>query len=1334
IAHHTADPVFNWQFDLRLPADLFSGSDGAAAAAEPTLLYFRVLNARTLGEPEILSHAVMDANMLGLKINEEVRPKLLELTAGAAGGKGGGWTRGTLSLQISWLKALPKRASPFPQDAGRTAAVPSPLPPTQSHHSHSNSVATSTAAAAAASPAAVQSGSYQSQTAAWAAAAASAAAASAHGGSADGGGASAGANAATITQRRTELFAPSGVAGAFDMLTARMQDVAGSAPMYGIGGGGSGSFMADEGSFGVSRFGMGSSRSLGPMQNTPHLPLEESLAGGKAHNSKTMPEARVVRHGPHDASLDSGSWQSLTTDTVLPHLNGGGGRGNGAGKNNHATTNVGSNSSRGDVAAPATAPLAGITTPRRSMDTTTEGGSASGLASSSASGPVPMVFRRLRKTAFRKSGGSSGGGGGGGSGAPGSPGGAVMQSAAVERKAAEQPGPPGKHRRAIRGLFGFGSWKGRSSHVRESAPAAAAAVVAAVVAAAATQLPPSARLSLTEAHDDAHSLIRASGDSQDTEIKGEQGFCDTAAAAAAELTTDGVDASGVAANAAAASTAATGVSRGSFEGLSLEPRGFGSPFSAEICSKSGTPRTTAASGGAASASPQMNGVAAMVTPPPLLPPRLKLNFSPSPPRVDQDRKANACSTAASYLARTSVDTRLRAATAATAATTAAAVILGDGLDSLVFDAGALGAAAAAAAAAGEEELSASVSEHPGQSHRMQPDVVGLTEGLSKSTPPPHTPPLPPRASISLSPLPDLEELPSPQRRQQRHHLQEQWEQLSLQHVEQKGQGQGHGHGQVDKSGDGCASQQLPDSPLAQELQQRQESAAAAMPPDVVDPTRRLSICLSAPSAIKKAHASGPVAAAIAADSGGSGDGDGDSIAAMAAAHGPLNPSSIPTATACVQTAVASLPPVLQQGQQNDSGKQPQLQLLTLSGSRGSAFATPGAAAAATAAANGTSEAQPHAPWSHTRTSNGGAAAASSMSRELNRQLSAISVVSAAAADPGTAAMVSSGPLTAAPPALSAGPLGTSPPPWSSTLQSLAQVLKMQKSLQVERQARAELTEMLSDMTRKYEGMVRIRRFENYRALVEGARFQLHLANEMRRVLMWYNEARDVVQVDPDVGFGSDRSQERTVGLWPRTFAPQELERAERGCAGFPSPNPGWAGVVAALITRFRPTPPEPMRSFSLVLEGGRCLHLQLPPSGNGRSRDEWVDALQDLAATGKSRVAREERAGSTKPSKGLAAGSQQAPVTTAAAPAATAVTAAAGVAGAGAGGGATATLQVAAAVSGSATPQQHNAHQTPAATTWGPAAATAMVAAPTPTRIGNDGGGGYHAADGRVAE
>jgi hypothetical protein len=36
------------------------------------------------------------------------------------------------------------------------------------------------------------------------------------------------------------------------------------------------------------------------------------------------------------------------------------------------------------------------------------------------------------------------------------------------------------------------------------------------------------------------------------------------------------------------------------------------------------------------------------------------------------------------------------------------------------------------------------------------------------------------------------------------------------------------------------------------------------------------------------------------------------------------------------------------------------------------------------------------------------------------------------------------------------------------------------------------------------------------------------------------------------------------------------------------------------------------RCFSLVCGGRGAAHLQLPPGGNGRSRDEWVAALQEL--------------------------------------------------------------------------------------------------------------------------
>ena len=41
--------------------------------------------------------------------------------------------------------------------------------------------------------------------------------------------------------------------------------------------------------------------------------------------------------------------------------------------------------------------------------------------------------------------------------------------------------------------------------------------------------------------------------------------------------------------------------------------------------------------------------------------------------------------------------------------------------------------------------------------------------------------------------------------------------------------------------------------------------------------------------------------------------------------------------------------------------------------------------------------------------------------------------------------------------------------------------------------------------------------------------------------------------------------------------------------------------------------PEDSKSFSIVLGGGSAIHLEVPLGGNGRSRDEWVAAFQDLA-------------------------------------------------------------------------------------------------------------------------
>ncbi len=37
------------------------------------------------------------------------------------------------------------------------------------------------------------------------------------------------------------------------------------------------------------------------------------------------------------------------------------------------------------------------------------------------------------------------------------------------------------------------------------------------------------------------------------------------------------------------------------------------------------------------------------------------------------------------------------------------------------------------------------------------------------------------------------------------------------------------------------------------------------------------------------------------------------------------------------------------------------------------------------------------------------------------------------------------------------------------------------------------------------------------------------------------------------------------------------------------------------------------RALSICFNGNTALHLELPPQGNGRSRQEWLVAFQDLA-------------------------------------------------------------------------------------------------------------------------
>ena len=63
--------------------------------------------------------------------------------------------------------------------------------------------------------------------------------------------------------------------------------------------------------------------------------------------------------------------------------------------------------------------------------------------------------------------------------------------------------------------------------------------------------------------------------------------------------------------------------------------------------------------------------------------------------------------------------------------------------------------------------------------------------------------------------------------------------------------------------------------------------------------------------------------------------------------------------------------------------------------------------------------------------------------------------------------------------------------------------------------------------------------------------------------------------------------------------------------------PGWAGLLMrprrSSATSAAALAAIERRCFSVFAVGGRAvLHLQLPPGGNGRSRQEWVDALSGV--------------------------------------------------------------------------------------------------------------------------
>ena len=69
---------------------------------------------------------------------------------------------------------------------------------------------------------------------------------------------------------------------------------------------------------------------------------------------------------------------------------------------------------------------------------------------------------------------------------------------------------------------------------------------------------------------------------------------------------------------------------------------------------------------------------------------------------------------------------------------------------------------------------------------------------------------------------------------------------------------------------------------------------------------------------------------------------------------------------------------------------------------------------------------------------------------------------------------------------------------------------------------------------------------------------------------------------------------------------------------------GWVGLktLVAGLTKSKladseiPCHVDDNKCFSIIFSSNSALHLELPPNGNGRSRDEWVRAFAALAGNG----------------------------------------------------------------------------------------------------------------------
>ncbi|GAX81770.1 hypothetical protein CEUSTIGMA_g9198.t1 [Chlamydomonas eustigma] len=108
IHSNASSPVWNWPFHARLAGDIpgdkdsSEGRQSSVFVLKDDVLRFSVLNAMTIGEPEILCSCKVRLQDLGLKLNGEALPFLLPLQSSS------GRSQGSLQIQVKWTKNVPK--------------------------------------------------------------------------------------------------------------------------------------------------------------------------------------------------------------------------------------------------------------------------------------------------------------------------------------------------------------------------------------------------------------------------------------------------------------------------------------------------------------------------------------------------------------------------------------------------------------------------------------------------------------------------------------------------------------------------------------------------------------------------------------------------------------------------------------------------------------------------------------------------------------------------------------------------------------------------------------------------------------------------------------------------------------------------------------------------------------------------------------------------------------------------------------------------------------------------------------------------------------------------